>query len=407
MGIYQTHILKNGLKIIHQRITGKAAWCGLIIGVGSRDENPEEEGIAHFIEHVIFKGTEKRKAYHILSRIEDVGGELNAYTTKEDTCIYASFLPKDYERTLELFSDIVFNSVFPEKEILKEKEVVIDEINSYKDSPGELIFDDFEGLIYRDYPIGRNILGSEQAVKKIQRADILSFVKRNYRPDRMVISSIGDISFERLIHLIEKYFGDIPGGETALVRRKPEVYVPQVKEMVMDTYQNHCIIGNIAYDYTQDNRLALSLLVNILGGSGMNSRLNLNIREKYGLAYNVEAVYTPYSDTGVFSVYFGCDAKDLDKCMRLCRKEMAELCEIPLGRMQLKKAKAQMIGQMTLVSENCENMMLSIGKSFLIYGKVDELEDICVEVQDIKSDLLQQIAQDILAEEKQSVLIYK
>lgn len=405
--MYQTHILENGLKIIHQQIAGKAAWCGLIIGVGSRDELPEEEGIAHFIEHVIFKGTEKRKAYHILSRIEDVGGELNAYTTKEDTCIYASFLPRDYERALELFSDIVFNSVFPEKEIEKEKEVIIDEINSYKDSPSELIFDDFEELIYRGYSIGRNILGSEEAVKKLNRTDIQSFVKRNYQPGRMVISSIGDIQFDKLVRLIERYFGNISGEETPLVRLRPEVYMPEMKIVEMDTYQNHCVIGNIAYDYTQDNRLALSLLVNMLGGTGMNSRLNLNIREKYGLAYNVEAAYTPYSDTGVFAVYFGCDANDLDKCMKLCRKEMLAFCEIPLGQMQLHKAKNQMIGQMTLSSENFENMMLSIGKSFLIYGKVDDLETICTEVNEITPELLQKVAQEIFADNKQSVLIYR
>lgn len=405
--MYETYILENGLKVIHQRISGKAAWCGLIIGVGSRDERKEEEGIAHFIEHVIFKGTEKRKAYHILSRMEDVGGELNAYTTKEDTCIYASFLPRDYDRTLELFADIVFHSVFPEKEIEKEKEVVIDEINSYKDSPGELIFDDFEELIYQGYPIGRNILGSEEAVKKLRREAILDFVRRNYRPDRMVISSIGDISFEKLVRSIRKFFGGIAAVRQPLVRLRPVRYVPQTRVVEMGTYQNHCVIGNIAYDYTQDNRLPLSLLVNILGGTGMNSRLNLNIREKYGLAYNVEASYTPYSDTGVFSVYFGCDATDLEKCIRLCRKEMAELCEVPLGQMQLKKAKAQMTGQMTLASENYENMMLSIGKSFLIYGKVDGLDTICDEVEAIGPDLLQQVARDILAPEKQTILIYK
>ena len=405
--MYETYILENGLKVIHQRISGKAAWCGLIIGVGSRDERKEEEGIAHFIEHVIFKGTEKRKAYHILSRMEDVGGELNAYTTKEDTCIYASFLPRDYDRTLELFADIVFHSVFPEKEIEKEKEVVIDEINSYKDSPSELIFDDFEELIYQGYPIGRNILGSEEAVKKLRREAILDFVRRNYRPDRMVISSIGDISFEKLVRSIRKFFGGIAAVRQPLVRLRPVRYVPQTRVVEMGTYQNHCVIGNIAYDYTQDNRLPLSLLVNILGGTGMNSRLNLNIREKYGLAYNVEASYTPYSDTGVFSVYFGCDATDLEKCIRLCRKEMAELCEVPLGQMQLKKAKAQMTGQMTLASENYENMMLSIGQSFLIYGKVDGLDTICDEVEAIGPDLLQQVARDILAPEKQTILIYK
>lgn len=405
--MYQTYILKNGLKVIHQQVPNKAAWCGLIIGVGSRDELPEEEGIAHFIEHVIFKGTERRKAYHILSRMEDVGGELNAYTTKEDTCIYASFLPKDYERTLELFSDIVFNSVFPEKEIEKEKEVVIDEINSYKDSPGELIYDDFEELIYEGYPIGRNILGSEQAVKNLSREAILRFVRRNYLPGRMVISSIGDIAFPRLIRLIERYFGGIEGCDMPLVRKRPEVYLPRTKMVEMDTYQNHCIIGNIAYDYTQDNRLPLSLLVNILGGSGMNSRLNLKIREKYGLAYNVEASYTPYSDTGVFTVYFGCDGADIEKCLQLCRKEMALLCEESLGEIQLRKAKNQMIGQMTLSSENYENMMLSIGKSFLVYDKVDDLEHVYAEVQQIDAEVLKQVAGEIFAIEKQSILIYR
>lgn len=322
-------------------------------------------------------------------------------------CIYASFLPKDYGRTLELFSDIVFHSVFPEKEIRKEKEVVIDEINSYKDSPSELIFDDFEELIYQGYPIGRNILGSEEAVKCLQREDILKFVERNYHPGRMVVSSIGDIPFERLVRLVERYFGDIPVEDSSLVRLRPEVYCPQHKELAMDTYQNHCVIGNVAYDYTEDNRLPLSLLVNILGGTGMNSRLNLNIREKYGLAYNVEAAYTPYSDTGVFTVYFGCDARDLDKCVRLCQKEMDGLCEHPLGLMQLHKAKNQMIGQMTLASENNENMMLTIGKSFLIYGKVDELDSICQEIREITPEQLERVAREIFAREKQSVLIYK
>ena len=405
--MYQTHILKNGLKVIHQQVDGKAAWCGLIIGVGSRDERPEEEGIAHFIEHVIFKGTEKRKAFHILSRIEDVGGELNAYTTKEDTCIYASFLARDYERALELFADIVFHSVFPEKEIEKEKEVVIDEINSYKDSPGELIFDDFEELIYTGYPIGRNILGDEASVERISRGMVLDFVKRNYFPNRMVISSVGDIPFEKLVRLVEKYFSPYEAGTPLKARIKPEIYTPRFVEMDRDTHQSHCIIGNIAYDYTEDNRLALSLLMNLLGGTGMNSRLNLNIREKYGLAYNIEASYTPYSDTGVFTIYFGCDAGDLDKCLRLCRKEMAALGEELLGYNQLRKAKNQMIGQITLASENYENMMLSSGKSFLIYDKVDELEAVCEEVGGITPELLRQVAREIFAQDKQSVLIYK
>ena len=405
--MYQTHILKNGLKVIHQQVDGKAAWCGLIIGVGSRDERPEEEGIAHFIEHVIFKGTEKRKAFHILSRIEDVGGELNAYTTKEDTCIYASFLARDYERALELFADIVFHSVFPEKEIEKEKEVVIDEINSYKDSPSDRIFDDFEELIYPDYPIGRNILGSEKAVKGLRRDDIIDFVKRNYRPGRMVISSVGDIPFDKLVRLIERYFGDIPGDPAVLVRERPGIYLPRQKVIDMDTYQNHCIIGNVAYDYTEDKRLAFSLLVNILGGTGMNSRLNLNIREKYGLAYNIEASYTPYSDTGVSMIYFGCDPENAEWCLNLCKKEMRALYEEKLGPLQLKRAKAQMVGQLAISSENYENLMLSIGKSFLIYDKVDGLEDIYTQIEEITPELLIRVAKEVFDVEKQSVLLYK
>lgn len=405
--MYQTHILKNGLKIIHQQAVSRAAWCGLIIGVGSRDEREGEEGIAHFIEHVIFKGTERRKAFHILSRIEDVGGELNAYTTKEDTCIYASFLKEDYERALELFADIVFHSVFPAKEIEKEKEVVIDEINSYKDSPGELIYDDFEELIYDGYAIGRNILGNEAAVKGLTREDLLRFVRRNYHPGRMVVSSVGDIPFDRLVRLVERYFGEVEGKEEPLVRVKPEVYVPRRKVVERETYQNHCVLGSVAYDYMQDKRLALSLLVNILGGTGMNSRLYLNIRERYGLAYNIEAAYTPYSDTGIFTVYFGCDAEDLERCLQLCRREMETLCRQPLGRMQLLKAKRQMTGQMMIAAENYENMMLSIGKSFLVYGKVDETETVCAEVEGVTPELLQEVAQEIFAEERQSVLIYK
>ena len=405
--MYQTHILKNGLKIIHQQAVSRAAWCGLIIGVGSRDEREGEEGIAHFIEHVIFKGTERRKAFHILSSIEDVGGELNAYTTKEDTCIYASFLKEDYERALELFADIVFHSVFPAKEIEKEKEVVIDEINSYKDSPGELIYDDFEELIYDGYAIGRNILGNEAAVKGLTREDLLRFVRRNYHPGRMVVSSVGDIPFDRLVRLVERYFGEVKGEEEPLVRVKPEVYVPRRKVVERETYQNHCVLGSVAYDYMQDKRLALSLLVNILGGTGMNSRLYLNIRERYGLAYNIEAAYTPYSDTGIFTVYFGCDAEDLERCLQLCRREMETFCRQPLGRMQLLKAKRQMTGQMMIAAENYENMMLSIGKSFLVYGKVDETETVCAEVEGVTPELLQEVAQEIFAEERQSVLIYK
>lgn len=405
--MYQTYIFENGLRLIHYRVPTKAAYCGLIINVGSRDEREEESGIAHFIEHVIFKGTEKRKAYHVLSRLEDVGGELNAYTTKEDTCVYATFMAKDYERTLELFADIVFHSVFPEKEIEKEKDVVLDEIDSYKDSPGELIFDDFEEQVYEGYRIGRNILGNEAAVKSISRDMILNFVERNYSPDRMVISSVGDIPFEKLVRLVEKYFACYARKGEPLVRVKPEVYVPRFVEVNKDTHQCHCIIGNIAYDNKEDKRLPLSLLMNLLGGSGMNTRLNLNIRERYGLAYNIEASYTPYSDTGICMIYFGCDRENADWCLDLCKREMRALYEEKLGPVQMKRAKTQMIGQLTISSENYENLMLSIGKSFLIYDKVDSLEDVYAQIGEITPEVLVQVAEEIFDERKLSVLIYK
>lgn len=405
--MYQTYIFENGLRLIHYRVPTKAAYCGLIINVGSRDEREEESGIAHFIEHVIFKGTEKRKAYHVLSRLEDVGGELNAYTTKEDTCVYATFMAKDYERTLELFADIVFHSVFPEKEIEKEKDVVLDEIDSYKDSPGELIFDDFEEQVYEGCRIGRNILGNEAAVKSISREMILNFVERNYSPDRMVISSVGDIPFEKLVRLVEKYFACYARRGEPLVRVKPEIYVPRFVEVNKDTHQCHCIVGNVAYDNKEDKRLPLSLLMNLLGGSGMNTRLNLNIRERYGLAYNIEASYTPYSDTGICMIYFGCDRENADWCLDLCKREMQALYEEKLGPVQMKRAKTQMIGQLTISSENYENLMLSIGKSFLIYDKVDSLEDVYAQIGEITPEVLVQVAEEIFDERKLSVLIYK
>lgn len=405
--MYQTYIFENGLRLIHYRVPTKAAYCGLIINVGSRDEREEESGIAHFIEHVIFKGTEKRKAYHVLSRLEDVGGELNAYTTKEDTCVYATFMAKDYERTLELFADIVFHSVFPEKEIEKEKDVVLDEIDSYKDSPGELIFDDFEEQVYEGCRIGRNILGNEAAVKSISREMILNFVERNYSPDRMVISSVGDIPFEKLVRLVEKYFACYVRRGEPLVRVKPEIYVPRFVEVNKDTHQCHCIVGNVAYDNKEDKRLPLSLLMNLLGGSGMNTRLNLNIRERYGLAYNIEASYTPYSDTGICMIYFGCDRENADWCLDLCKREMRALYEEKLGPVQMKRAKTQMIGQLTISSENYENLMLSIGKSFLIYDKVDSLEDVYAQIGEITPEVLVQVAEEIFDERKLSVLIYK
>lgn len=404
--MYQIYTLKNGFRIIHQHIAGKAAYCGVIINVGSRDEHKEEEGIAHFIEHVIFKGTNHRKAYHILNCIEGVGGELNAYTTKEDTCIHASFLPQYYDRVLNLFSDILFNSIFPEKELEKEKEVVIDELNSYRDNPGEQIYDDFEELIYAKDPIGRNILGNENSVKRLTRDDVVGFVKRNYQPHRMVLSSVGDIAFEKLIRLAERYFGQYESNGELCLRTKPEIYIPHEKRVKMDTFQTHCLLGSTAYDQKSEDRIPLSMLVELIGGSGMNTRLNMVLREKHALAYNIEMSYTPYSDTGIMNIYFGCDEEDLNKCMRLIRKELAKVCDTSLSPLQLTRLKRQIMGQITLSSENYESVMLANGKSLLVYGKVDPLEDIYKKIAGITSEQLQRVANEILNNDRQSVLIY-
>ncbi len=405
--VFETHTLSNGIRLIHHSVNANVAHCGIILNTGSRDEKEEEWGIAHYIEHVVFKGTTKRKAYHILSRMEDVGGELNAYTTKEETCIYTTFLDKDYTRAIELISDITFNSIFPEKELEKEKEVILDEINSYKDSPSELIFDDFEELIFKGDPIGRNILGTPKHVKAFKRDDILNFIKNNYHTDQMVISSVGNIKFSRLVKIVEKYFGEIPESIRTTKRNKPNSYEARTQTMIKKTYQRHCVMGNIAYDLDDERRIPLSLLTNILGGPGMNSRLNLTLRERHGLAYNIEANYTPYADTGVFSIYFGTDKGNLDKCLSLINKEMDLLCTKKLGPGQLTRAKNQMIGQIAISTENNENLMLSIGKSFLLYNRIDSLEELYQKVESITAEELLEVANEILNKDLLTTLMYK
>ncbi len=405
--VFETHTLSNGIRLIHHTVNANVAHCGIILNTGSRDETEEEWGIAHYIEHVVFKGTTKRKAYHILSRMEDVGGELNAYTSKEETCVYTTFLNKDYKRSLELIGDITFNSIFPEKELEKEKEVILDEINSYKDSPSELIFDDFEELIFKDDPIGRNILGTPKHVKAFKRDDILNFIKNNYHTDQMVISSVGNIDFKKLVKMVEKFFGHIPESIRTEKRTKPNSYKARTQTMIKKTYQRHCVMGNIAYDLDDERRIPLSLLTNILGGPGMNSRLNMSLRERHGLAYNIEANYTPYADTGVFSIYFGTDKGNLDKCLSLINKEMDLLCTKKLGPGQLTRAKNQMIGQIAISSENNENLMLSIGKSFLLYNRIDSLDELYQKVESITAEQLIEVANEILNKDRLTTLMYK
>jgi len=404
---YHTHILSNGIRLIHNQVDSPVAHCGIIISTGSRDERPEEHGIVHFIEHLLFKGTKKRKSFSILSRMEDVGGEINAYTTKEDTCIYSTFFCNFYPRALELISDIVFNSDFPEREVEKEKVVIIDEINSYKDTPSERIFDEFEELVFRNSPIGRNILGDKEKLKSFTREDILQFITSSYCTDQMIVSSVGNISFNKLIKYFDRYFGHIPKKDTSRKRINYSGYSPLYREMNYNTHQSHCIIGNVAYNIKNDRRLALNLLNNLLGGPGLNSRLSMSLREKKGFVYNIDSSYTPYSDTGIISIYFGTDKKDLNISLKAVLQELKRLKTKPLTNSQLTKAKRQIFGQIAISLENNENLMLSIGKSYLIFNKVDSLEEISSKFNSITSKDLLEVANDIFNKEKLSYLVYK
>jgi predicted Zn-dependent peptidase len=401
------HSLNNGIRLVHHKIPGIVAHCGIIINTGSRDETESEHGIAHFIEHMLFKGTRKRKAYHILSRMEDVGGELNAYTTKEETAVHASFMKEDYERAIEIISDITFNSIFPSKEIEKEKEVVIEEINSYKDNPAELIFDDFEEQIFLEQPIGRNILGTSETVRSFSQKSINSFISNNYSTGEMVFCSVGNISDEKIIRLFTKYFSEIPEKTLSKKEIKKWEYKPSSVIRNLDTHQNHCIIGNLAYDLKDKRRLGMFLLNNILGGQGLNSRLNLSLREKNGFAYNVESSYNPYCDTGVFSIYFGTDSHNLDKSIAIAESELKKLCNVQLGSIQLSKAKNQIKGYLARGYENHESLMLSLGKSLIVFNRIDSIEDICKKIDQVTSSEIIEIANDIFNKTKLSTLIYK
>jgi predicted Zn-dependent peptidase len=403
----ETTTLANGIRIIHAQIYSPVSNCGLIINTGSRDEMENEHGMAHFIEHVIFKGTKKRKAYHILSRLDDVGGELNAYTTKEETCIYATFLSQDTERALEIIHDITFHSTFPAKEIDKEKEVIIDEINSYKDSPAELIYDDFEEMLFNNDPMGRNILGTPETLKSFTREDISKFIANNYHTNQMVICSIGPVSFKRIVQICERYYGTVPTSLRQTQRPSVVSYTPSSKEIVKDTYQSHVIIGNVAFDLNHPKRLTLHLLNNILGGPGSNSRLNMSLREKNGIAYNVESSYNPYFNTGVFSIYFGTDVENLNRSMKIIDRELSLLRNQKLGSLQLHKAVRQLKGQMTIATDNKESLMLSLGKSYLLYDKIDTLETVYKKIDSITSSDLMETANEILCKTQLSTLIYK
>ena len=404
--IYHTHTLSNGLRIIHAQNQSAVAYCGYAIDAGTRDEAENEQGMAHFVEHLIFKGTQKRHSWHILNRMEHVGGDLNAYTNKEETVVYSAFLVEHFPRAVELLTDIVFHSTYPQVEIDKEVEVIIDEIQSYEDTPSELIFDDFEELVFPNHPLGRNILGKPELLRQFKSEDALRFTHRYYRPDQMVFFVQGNVDFKRVVRLLEKAVSDIPATITERNRIKPELYIPQNKTIHRDTHQAHVMIGCRSYETHDKKRTALYLLNNILGGPGMNSRLNVALRERSGLVYNVEANLTSYTDTGVFSIYFGTDQEDVSRCIRLVHKELKRLRDKPLSGGQLATAKKQIIGQIGVATDNFENNALNMAKTYLHYDKYEEPQEVYKRIQSLTSQDLWEVANEMFREENLSTLIY-
>ena len=446
---YNTYTLDNGLRIIHLPSDSKVVYCGYQINAGTRDEEPGEEGLAHFCEHVTFKGTERRKAWHILNCLESVGGDLNAYTNKEGTVYYSAILKEHIARAVDLLSDIVFHSVYPQAEIDKEVEVICDEIESYNDSPAELIYDEFENILFKDSSLGHNILGTAEQVRSFTTEDALRFTRKLYRPDNAIFFAYGDIDFKKLVKLVRRALADddsgklaeedchtdfaddadfsggtgFAGDENSITTEKsvssvksvgPKNY-PSVGEeiagqtivMQKNTHQAHVMIGTRAYDVNDDRRMPLYLLNNILGGPGMNAKLNLALREHNGLVYTVESTMVAYGDTGTWSIYFGCDEHDIKRCLRLVRKELDRMMEKPLSDSQLEAAKKQIKGQIGVACDNRENFALDFGKSFLHYGWEKNVDCLYEQVEAITSQQIQDVARELFDKDRLITLIFK
>jgi predicted Zn-dependent peptidase len=404
---YEMLTMENGLRVIHRQVSGSSiTHCGFIIDVGSRHEDEGVEGIAHFTEHMLFKGTKKRKSFHILNRMEIVGGELNAYTTRDKTCYYASFLDRYLERAMELLTDIVFNSTFPAPELEKEKKVVMEEIGMYLDSPEESIYDDFQELVFRKHPLGKNILGNQKSIAKFNSKTLRSFTAKHYVPSRMVFVVVSSLPATEIKKLAHKYFSAIPSGKAPEKSKKFKGYKPFHKTVEKQINQAHCILGTTAYDLYDKKRLGLLLLSNILGGPGMNSKLALSIREKYGYAYSIDASYAPYEDTGLFNVYFGTETRNVEKCRALVMKELEKLKAKKIGSLQFGQYKRQFNGQIAMAEESRVSVMLSFGKSLLDYGRIDSLKEIFSRVERLTPTELFEIANEIFDEEKMSSMVY-
>ncbi len=396
---YQVHTLSNGIKILLKHSPSTITHCCFVVNAGSRDEPEGKEGLAHFIEHLLFKETETRNTNQILNRLELVGADLNAYTTKEYTCIHASLLKQHLERTIDLFQDILFHSTFPEDEMEKERGVILDEIASYLDQPEEAIQDDFEELLFKGHALGKNILGTPETVAAMNKNDIRDFMAANYNTSQMVFAVFGNHELSKLIKLAEKYFGVIPANHSTKIRLKPLDSKGEKVLVNRPITQTHCIIGNRAYASQHHHKSGLLLLNNLLGGMGMSSRLNLEIREKHGIAYTIESNYVPLSDTGIFSIYFGTDNEKADKAARLVHKELKKLREQKLGSLQLHQAKQKFIGQIALAEESRMGLIISMTKSLLDFGYIDSLEQVFAKLNAVTADQLLEISNEIFNNE--------
>lgn len=407
---YNTAILQNGLRVIHLPSASAVVYCGYQIAAGTRDEQPGEEGLAHFCEHVTFKGTSRRNALQIINCLEQVGGDLNAFTNKEDTTFYAAIHRDHFRKAVDLLTDIVFDSQYPQQEIDKEIEVVCDEIESYNDSPAELIYDEFESILFQNHPLGHNILGSAEQLRTYTTADALRFTRRHYRPDNAIFFVYGDVDFKQAMRCVElKTKGLTSESAEPVVRAenvKPVACPPNLITRHRDTHQAHVMMGCRAYDINHPHRIALYLLNNLLGGPGMNSRLNLSLRERHGLVYAVESSMVSYSDAGLWAVYFGCDADDVTKCRQLVRRQLDRLMEKALSASQLSSAKQQLKGQIAIACDNRENFALDFGKSYLHRGKEKDLEQLFASIDAVSATELQQVACELFAPEKVTTLVY-
>jgi predicted Zn-dependent peptidase len=399
-------ILPNGLRIVHLPVKSEVAHVGITVMAGSRFEEENKVGLAHFLEHCIFKGTKKRRAFHILSRLDAVGGELNAFTGKEEMCIYASFTKPYLNRSLELLSDIIKNSVFPDKEIQKEKDIVIDEINSYMDNPSEHIFDEFEAQIFTNHPLGNNILGTKHSVESFQQADLIRFTEKFFFPENMVMSVVGPYSMKRIIEAALRYFADLDRKGTIPALKPFEGYKPSKRRECFSNYQSHVVLGGLAYNIHHEKRLTMAFLTNILGGPALNSRLSLAIREKHGMAYSVEANYSPFLDCGYHSIYLGTDEKWVEKSIELIHKELNKLKNIPLGKIQFSMFKEQLKGHLALASESNVNLMIALGKSVLIHDKIETTRELFSKVDAITTTEIQDIAHEVYDVDQMSALIF-